>query len=458
MCFKHPTRKCSTVSKRLAALNSISDKRMSDMNTKSSVVSMAISARTTKSIRIQNNRYFELEPSNRSTFTITTTSSNNEPSFKMDRILYNLFGDMSSSIRKCKSSSEQTDMSDASDNNDIVSDEIKNRALIECLTEFLNIQTDLFTEAVLKLGLNHDQSDIISLPSKTPKNIQIFEQSMLSRNSTISLPENETIASSSQRQSIKTNQVNSAFRLNIPISDKRCNTYKNNNKTNMLDESQPGSEIFFSQKSTSNFHSNGSESNSKPMSNSTWDFFEKIKTNPYDGNWLNDTSCITNESDERCEFGAESNRMQHSLDLQATLHDWERAFDRTFENEIVNNDFENLFDKDLSKHSNQSDMYMSGRLMSGELSTQPSNSKSRNSFQHDGTDVNNRYLQFSNNNSIQRYSGRLILNSAQPQSQVQASNFTNSGLFNLDNQRKWGSSNLSARTSKFFTYYFIILS
>lgn len=137
----------------------------------------------------------------RTRFSATTSNLNDgqaadvvdDSIFQIDKVLYNLYSDIASALRKCEMSSAierprsvlDSDMSYCSNisvTNSSVSKSLEDRrnaAILECLKEFMGEQTNTFTDAVID-GLRERAVDLITLPTEThsPQSIPNDEQLM----------------------------------------------------------------------------------------------------------------------------------------------------------------------------------------------------------------------------------------------------------------------------------------
>lgn len=124
----------------------------------------------------------------RTRFSATTSNLNDgqaadcvdDSIFQIDKVLYNLYSDIASALRKCEMSSAMerprsvldsdmsycTNISDSSSSVSKSLEDRRNEAILECLKEFMGEQTNTFTEAVID-GLRERAVDLITLPTET---------------------------------------------------------------------------------------------------------------------------------------------------------------------------------------------------------------------------------------------------------------------------------------------------
>lgn len=140
--IRHSHRRCSHISRTLA--KRIPDELLSDLGCTQSVISSVIPKVQKTARKLLNVRCDNASVRNYSPRTRTIISDNAEEYIKIDRILYNLYGDLASVIRK---SDRQVDHVSG----DTIQ-EIQHRAIVECLLEFVESQTDDFIKAILVLN------------------------------------------------------------------------------------------------------------------------------------------------------------------------------------------------------------------------------------------------------------------------------------------------------------------
>lgn len=148
-----------------------------------------MAAKSSKHIRNKHSTSCSRPRSAKTRFSTTTSNQNDnhvadvvdDSIFQIDKVLYNLYSDIASALRKCEMStaperprsvlhSDTSYCSNISDtSNGSVSknlEERQNEAILDCLKEFMGEQTNIFTEAVID-GLRDRAIDLITLPSET---------------------------------------------------------------------------------------------------------------------------------------------------------------------------------------------------------------------------------------------------------------------------------------------------
>lgn len=111
--------------------------------------------------------------------TSNTADAVDDSLFCIDKVLYNLYGDMASALRNCEMNAMKdkprpvldgdfsfcSNVSSTSDDSKNL-EERQNEAILECLKAFMSTQTNVFTEAVID-GLKERAVDLITLPTES---------------------------------------------------------------------------------------------------------------------------------------------------------------------------------------------------------------------------------------------------------------------------------------------------
>lgn len=93
----------------------------------------------------------------------------NDSAFLIDKVLYNLYGDIASAVRNCAMNVEDADLSYCSSINRSDSGNLRQRrndAIVECLKVFVSTESNIFIEAVID-GLRDSAADLITLPTES---------------------------------------------------------------------------------------------------------------------------------------------------------------------------------------------------------------------------------------------------------------------------------------------------
>lgn len=116
---------------------------------------------------------------------------NNHTKFQIDKVLYNLYGDISSALRRCEITPKkemprsviESDLSNCSSSTTNTTanansiQERKSEVILECLKTFMSEQSDDFTNAVID-GLKECGADVITLAPPTPLASQINDNNL----------------------------------------------------------------------------------------------------------------------------------------------------------------------------------------------------------------------------------------------------------------------------------------
>lgn len=161
--------------------------------------------------------------------TISSTSDVVDDSiFQIDKVLYNLYGDIASALRACETIvmkarpriSPDADMSygssisvsTISSHSTGYLEERQNEAIMECLRGFMDEQTNIFTEAIID-GLNERAAELITLPDNSHSSqineINANEIQMIEPLDPFPTPKNQSVA----RDSPQPSQQSQAFSM-----------------------------------------------------------------------------------------------------------------------------------------------------------------------------------------------------------------------------------------------------